>query len=90
MSTSKGAGFPPAPPAPGMEFAFELHAEVGTPARWARFRVGPVESFRFSVVRIPGPGLKGKILPAAQDTNSCNPGSRNWSPVMSCDRSRRK
>lgn len=56
-----------APPAPKLEFAFELHAEVGKPDEVGAVpggtrRVIPVLGGTFN-----GPGLKGKILPGGAD-----------------------
>jgi len=57
----------PAPPAPGLVFAFELRADVGTP-----LEIGPVPGGRRRIVPIlggtfEGPGIKGRIAPGGAD-----------------------
>jgi hypothetical protein len=61
------AGQQTTPPAPKLEFAFELHAEVGKPDE-----VGAVPGGTRRVIPIlggtfTGSGLKGKILPGGAD-----------------------
>ena len=61
------------PPAPKMEFAFELHAEVAKPDE-----VGVIPGGARRVIPIlggtfTGPGLKGKILPGGADHQLLQP-----------------
>jgi hypothetical protein len=55
------------PPAPGLVFAFELHATVGAPVE-----IGQVPRGRRRIVSIvggtfEGPGIKGKVVPGGAD-----------------------
>jgi hypothetical protein len=55
------------PPAPGLAFAFELHAIVGAP-----LEIGQVPRGRRRIVSITGgtfegPGIKGKVVPGGAD-----------------------
>ena len=57
----------PSAPAPGLSFAFELRAQVGTP-----LEIGDVPQGRRRIVQIlggtfAGPGVKGRILPGGAD-----------------------
>jgi hypothetical protein len=57
----------PAPPRPGLTFAFEIRAQVGAP-----LEVGQVPDGRRRIVQIlggtfSGPNMKGKILPGGAD-----------------------
>jgi hypothetical protein len=61
------------PPAPKMEFAFEIHAEVAKPDE-----VGVIPGGTRRVIPIlggtfTGPGLKGKILPGGADHQLLQP-----------------
>ena len=72
-STSLTSAQQPAPPAPKMEFAFEIHAEVAKPDE-----VGAVPGGTRRVIPIlggtfNGPGLKGKILPGGADHQLLQP-----------------
>jgi hypothetical protein len=68
LSTSSvAAQSPRTPPAPGLVFAFELHAIVGAP-----LEVGQVARGRRRIVTITGgtfegPGIKGKVVPGGAD-----------------------
>jgi hypothetical protein len=60
-------GATPRPPAPGLVFAFELHATVAAPTE-----LGPVGAGRRRIVEITGgtfegPGIKGKVRPGGAD-----------------------
>ena len=66
-------GLQQTPPAPKLEFAFEIHAEVAKPDEVGAVpggtrRVIPVLSGTFT-----GPGLKGKILPGGADHQLLQP-----------------
>jgi hypothetical protein len=55
------------PPRPGLTFAFEIRAQVGTP-----LEMGQVPQGRRRIIQIlggtfSGPGIKGKILPGGAD-----------------------
>ena len=57
----------PAPPRPGLVFAFEIRAQVGTP-----LEMGQVPQGRRRIIQIrggtfSGPGIKGRILPGGAD-----------------------
>jgi hypothetical protein len=57
----------PSPPAPGLAFAFELHATVAAP-----LEIGQVPRGRRRIVSITGgtfegPGIKGKVVPGGAD-----------------------
>jgi hypothetical protein len=63
----------PAPPAPGLEFSFEIRAQVGKPDEIGAVaggtrRVIPILDGTFS-----GSGLKGKILPGGADHQLLQP-----------------
>lgn len=62
-----GARPAPRPPAPGLAFAFELHATVAAPTE-----LGQVANGRRRIVEITGgtfegPGIKGKVRPGGAD-----------------------
>jgi hypothetical protein len=57
----------PAPPRPGLTFAFEIRAQVGTP-----LEMGDVPRGRRRIIQIlggtfSGPGMRGRILPGGAD-----------------------
>ena len=67
LTASAALAQTPAPPKPGLTFAFEIRAQVGTP-----LEMGAVPQGRRRIIQIlggtfSGPGMKGKILPGGAD-----------------------
>jgi hypothetical protein len=67
LAQSGPGPLPPVPPAPGLVFAFQVRAELGTP-----IEIGQVSQGRRRIIPIvggtfEGPGLKGRVLNQGAD-----------------------
>ena len=56
-----------APPAPALEFAFEIRARIDAPLRAGRGRLGERQHIAITGGSVAGPRLNGRILPGGSD-----------------------